>query len=60
MTARERYTKVGNYYVRRPQAAPVPETWGEAFRRNWPEILFGAAILLTLWVGIPWLAGLAS
>lgn len=56
-----KYTKVGNYYIRRPQAAQVePETWRSAVRHNWPEIIFGVLILLSLWIGIPWLAGLTS
>lgn len=57
----ERLIRLRNFYVRRPaQAAPVPETWGEAIRRNWPEILWGVVILLTLWIGIAWLAGMAA
>jgi hypothetical protein len=57
----ERVIRIGNHFVRRPaQAERVPETWGEAIRRNWPEIVFGALILLTFWLGIPWLAGMAA
>lgn len=49
-----RYTKVGNHYVIRPQAERPPETWGEAFRRNWPEWLGGMFTLLALWFAIAW------
>jgi hypothetical protein len=47
-------------FRRPPQAERVPETWGEAVRRNLPEIVFGVVILLTFWIGIPWLAGMAA
>ena len=49
------------HLVQRPQAyQPDPDTWGSAFRRNWPEIVFGVLILLSFWIGIPWLAGMAA
>jgi hypothetical protein len=37
----------GSYVMRRPMAEPVPpETWRSYLRRDWPEIVFGAFVLL--------------
>lgn len=56
MASPDRYTRRGNYVVRRPvHAERPPETWGEAVRRHWPEIVGGLAVLLVWFLVIAWL-----
>ena len=55
-----KYTKIGNYYVRRPQAAPYHATWVD-HARLMAEVVADTAILLVLLFGLPlvvwmWLA----
>jgi hypothetical protein len=50
----DRYTKVGNYYVRRPQATPFRVTASDHLK-DAAEILLGVVIFTALFLGIPFL-----
>lgn len=55
----ERLVKIGNYYVRRPQAVPYHADWTEHLR-DAAEALAGVVVFLTLFIGVPlllWLVG---
>jgi hypothetical protein len=48
----DRYTKVGNYYVRRPMAHPVHDPW-TAHARDAAEALAGVLVLFVLMFVLP-------
>jgi hypothetical protein len=56
---RDRYTKVGNYYIRRPQAAPFRVTASDHLK-DAAEILLGVVIFTALFLGIPFLLWLVA
>jgi hypothetical protein len=56
---RERYTKVGNYYVRRPQATRYEPHWTDT-AKDVGEIVLGVVVLLALMFGIPFLLWLGA
>ena len=53
-----RYTKVGNYYVRRPQATPFRVTASDHLK-DAGEALLGVVVLLVLLFGVPFLLWVA-
>jgi hypothetical protein len=55
----DRYTKVGNYYVRRPQATPFRVTASDHLK-DAAEILLGVVIFTALFLGIPFLLWLVA
>lgn len=54
-----RYTKVGNYYIRRPQAVPYHSTWQEHARLA-IEVTLDTAVFLALFIGLPLLLWLVA